>query len=175
MTDTKASFEWPAVDKQIHEYIFEIETAGKHLGEMTAFSKLNQQRQIRDLAWRHVPVPPPEENVSFPIIWLNNRGRNEEFYGRKSELQKIDSALDHTDNKSLQTYTIYGRRGVGKTDIALEYACSNPSQFDAIFWIKCETAIAIRQSYNDVAVELGLQGADRHGMVYLMTVTHTLI
>jgi len=133
---------------------------------MTSLSKLNQQRQLRDLAYRHIPVPTPEENVAFPVVWLNNRGRNEEFFGRTSEIKKIDNALSHIDNTALQTYTIYGRRGVGKTDIALEYAYRNTVGFDAIFWIRCETAIAIRQSYNDVAVELGLPGADRHGMAF---------
>jgi hypothetical protein len=67
------------------------------------------------------------------------------------------------DNNRLRTYTIYGRRGVGKTDIALQYAHTNPSQFDAIFWIQCETSVSLRQSFTDTAVQLNLPGADRNG------------
>ena len=55
------------------------------------------------------------------------------------------------------------RRGVGKTDIALEYAYTNPSGIEAIFWIQCETSITLRQSFTDMAVQLNLPGADRNG------------
>jgi len=56
------------------------------------------------------------------------------------------------------------RRGVGKTDIALQYAYTNPPGFDAIFWIQCETTLSLRQSFTEAAVELNLPGADRNGM-----------
>jgi len=59
------------------------------------------------------------------------------------------------------------RRGVGKTDIALEYAYTNPSGIEAIFWIQCETSITLRQSFTDMAVQLNLPGADRNGEVSL--------
>ena len=76
--------------------------------------------------------------------------------------------IDHLSPKEgvaeLRTYTIYGRRGVGKTEIALQYAYENPSGFDAIFWIQCETSVSIRQSFTDVAVALNLPGADRNGI-----------
>lgn len=58
---------------------------------------------------------------------------------------------------------IYGRRGVGKTDIALQYAYTNPAGFEAIFWIQCETSITLRQSFTDMAIALDLPGADQHG------------
>jgi hypothetical protein len=58
---------------------------------------------------------------------------------------------------------IYGRRGVGKTDIALEYAYANVAGFEAIFWIQCETSITLRQSFTDMACALNLPGADRNG------------
>jgi hypothetical protein len=41
--------------------------------------------------------------------------------------------ISDRDNNRLRTYIIYRRRGVGKTDITLQYAHTNPSQFDAIF------------------------------------------
>lgn len=157
------SREWLDVEKLINAYLSDIETAGKHLKEITNFSKVNQARQVRELTYRYNPAAVPDEYAIFPMKWINGRGQNKDFFGREAELKRINNALDHTDNHALQTYTIYGRRGVGKTDIALEYAYTNPSNFDAIFWIRCETSITIRQSFNDMAVELGLPGADRHG------------
>jgi hypothetical protein len=64
---------------------------------------------------------------------------------------------------SILNAAIYGRRGVGKTDIALQYAYTNPAGFEAIFWIQCETSITLRQSFTDMAVALNLPGADRNG------------
>lgn len=81
-------------------------------------------------------------------------------------MKRIISHLSPKDGVSeLRTYTIYGRRGVGKTEIALQYAYENRSGFDAIFWIQCETSISLRQSFTDVAVCLNLPGADRSGKV----------
>ena len=62
---------------------------------------------------------------------------NDRFYGRQEELNKLNKYLDWKGTTpKLRTYTIYGRRGVGKTEIALQYAHTNPARFDAIFWIK---------------------------------------
>ena len=80
-----------------------------------------------------------------------------------TELEKIEKYLSPKDDQSLRTYTIYGRRGVGKTEIALQFAYMNQSSFDAIFWIQCETSVSIRQSFTNVAVALNLPGADRDG------------
>ncbi len=91
-----------------------------------------------------------------------SRNKNENYYGRQAELQNIDEFLGH-EAKNLRTYTIYGRRGVGKTDIALEYAYTNPSRFEAIFWVNCETSVSLRQSYTDMAVALNISGADKDG------------
>ena len=85
------------------------------------------------------------------------------FYGREKELKTITQHLSPKDGEPLRTYTIHGRRGVGKSEIALKFAHSNPCGFDAIFWIQCETSVAIRQSFTRVAVALNLPGADIYG------------
>ena len=134
----------------------------KHLSEITNFSAVNHERGVKMLSIRHHQVPQPEEYATFPIAMLP-RGKNENFYGRQEELERINQYLDYRGSTQLRTYTIYGRRGVGKTDIALQYAYTNPSGFDAIFWIQCETSLVLRQSFTDVAVALNLPGADRNG------------
>ncbi len=54
-------------------------------------------------------------------------------------------------------------RGVGKTELALQFAYTNPAKYDAIFWIQCETSVAIRQSFTNVAIALNLPGAYKDG------------
>lgn len=133
----------------------------KHLNDINAYTRVNLERANKNLTLRHAQVTQPEENVTFPCTRLP-RNKNINFYGRTAELQNIDKFLGHK-SPNLRTYTIYGRRGVGKTDIALEYAHTNPSNFDAIFWVNCETSVALRQSFSDIAVELNIPGADRNG------------
>jgi Cdc6-like AAA superfamily ATPase len=90
-------------------------------------------------------------------------GQNDRFYGRGAEMDKIEKYLSPKGDQSLRTYTIYGRRGVGKTEIALQFSYMNQAGFDAIFWIQCETTVSIRQSFTNVAVALNLPGADHNG------------
>jgi KaiC/GvpD/RAD55 family RecA-like ATPase len=107
-------------------------------------------------------MPENEETAAFPIKILPFRP-NPHFYGRQEELEKITQYLSPKGDQSLRTYTIFGRRGVGKTEIALRFANTNTVEFDAIFWIQCETSVAIRQSFTDVAIALNLPRANRDG------------
>jgi hypothetical protein len=113
---------------------------------------------------RHALIPESEEPGTFPNRILPF-AQNPRFFGRSEELEKISKCLGpkDIDDRNLRTYTIYGRRGVGKTEIALQFAYTNRSGFDAIFWIQCETSVAIRQSFTNVAISLNLPGADREG------------
>ena len=160
--DAEATREWKSLEININDGITEMEAVVKHLNDITSYSMVNLERQVKNLSSRHAPVPQPEEYATFPIMMVS-RGQNATFYGRKDELERINQYLDYRGNTQLRTYTIYGRRGVGKTDIALQYAYTNPSGFEAIFWIQCETSLSLRQSFTDMAVELRLPGADRNG------------
>jgi hypothetical protein len=134
----------------------------KHVNDITVHSKVNMDRQVKNMSQRHALTEEPDEPGTFPNKILPFQ-QNHNFYGRKDELDKIYQHLVPTGDQSYRTYTIYGRRGVGKTEIALQFAYTNPANYDAVFWIQCETSVAIRQSFTDVAVSLNLPGADRDG------------
>jgi Cdc6-like AAA superfamily ATPase len=138
-----------------------MDAATKHLNDINSYSTVNLERLTKTLNLRHGPSQYPEEHATFPIFMLP-RATNKNFFGRTEELKNVDNFLGHNAN-NLRSYTIYGRRGVGKTDIALEYAHKNPSKFEAIFWVNCETSTALRQSFTDIAVALNIPAADRNG------------
>lgn len=50
--------------------------------------------------------------------------------------------------------------GVGKTQIAIQYAYRNMEKFDVILWIAADNAIAIGQSFRTIADGLGLLGSN---------------
>ena len=160
--DAAAEQAWPDLRENINQNLAELDGIVKHVHDITSYSKVNQDRQIKNLSLRHALVPENEEPGVFPNIILPF-SQNPRFYGRAVELEKIEKYLSPKDDQSLRTYTIYGRRGVGKTEIALQFAYMNQPGFDAIFWIQCETSVSIRQSFTSVAVALNLPGADRDG------------
>lgn len=156
---------WPIYDAKIGTYLSDLSEVVRHLNEITNYSSANRERFQKNLSTRHLAIPEPEEPGRFPLCYLPHR-KNARFYGRETELAKINESLDwkNPNTNPLRTYTIYGRRGVGKTQLALEYAYSNPAEFEAIFWIQCETILALRQSFTNMAIQLCLPGADKHGM-----------
>ena len=162
LADAEASKAWRVLETKINENLGDMDRTVKHLNDITSYTKLNIERQFKNLSLRHAPMNLQEEHATFPITMIPRR-QNENFYGRQEELENINQYLDPRFNTALRTYTIYGRRGVGKTDIALQYGYTNPAGFDAIFWIQCETSLSLRQSFTDMAVALNQPGANKHG------------
>jgi hypothetical protein len=150
----------PRIESKVKEGLENLERTSRHLNDIYNRSRVSQEREIRFMTWRSEALP--EENAPLPIKMLP-KAQNELFFGREAELEAINAKLGKEEINSLETYTIYGRRGVGKTHIALEYAYQNRGKFDAIFWIQCETSASLRQSINSTAIELNLPGASQSG------------
>jgi hypothetical protein len=151
---------WPDMNENINNQLVGMELTIKHVNDITIHSKVNLDRQVKNMIQRHALVTDSDEPGTFPNIILPFQ-QNANFYGRKDELERIYKYLSPKGG-SYRTYTIYGRRGVGKTEIALQFAYTTPG-FDAVYWIQCESSVAIRQSFTDIAVSLELPGADRDG------------
>jgi hypothetical protein len=139
-----------------------LDTAARHVNDLTNLSKANRELEVHNLTLRHALIPEDEEKSPFPVQSFPFK-RNPKFYGRQTDLAKILECLRPKGDSSFRTYTIYGRRGVGKTQVALQFGYTNIHTYDAIFWIQCETSVTIRQSFNDVAVALNIPAADRAG------------
>jgi len=162
--DSEVISDWRSFDEKISMHISDLDGTAKHLNEINNLSNASRVRIQKNLALRHQAAIEPEEPAKFPIRMLPYK-QNPKFYGREAELEKINNALDWKikGNDPLRTYTIYGRRGVGKTQLALQYAYKNPANFEAIFWVRCETGLYLRQSFTDMANVINLPGANKHG------------
>lgn len=88
-------------------------------------------------------------------------GANTKFSGREDVLDAIGKPLDpETAATSLKSIALFGMGGVGKTQIAIQYAYRNLEKFDVVLWIAADNAIAIGQSCRTIADGLGLLGSD---------------
>lgn len=78
--------------------------------------------------------------------------RNLEFFGRDSELKRLDDALlplsDMTfssEPDSRKQVVLCGMGGLGKTSIAIEFAISRRDRFDAVFWIRADEVAKLEE------------------------------
>ncbi len=82
----------------------------------------------------------PRSTPTIPAIWSVPYARNPYFTGRAEVLQHISTVLHTSQTVAVaQPQAITGLGGIGKTQIALEYAYRFGHNYDAILWIQAET------------------------------------
>jgi tetratricopeptide (TPR) repeat protein len=78
----------------------------------------------------------PIHNLPFPP--------NPAFTGREAELKKLHEELQNrVDVAVTQTVAIHGLGGVGKTQLAVEYAWEFLDDYDAVLWVKGDSPEAL--------------------------------
>lgn len=91
----------------------------------------------------------------IPFHHLPSR-RNSAFFGREDELNALWVALDPQARHSTLTFSAcFGLAGVGKTQLALEFAHRHLDDFDAILWVAAETPLKMEESFHQIALGLG--------------------
>lgn len=89
--------------------------------------------------------------------WHLPSPRNPFFTGREDILEVMHQRLSTGEEGALTpSYVLYGLGGVGKTQIALEYAYRYAQEYTAVFWIGAESLESITSSYLSIATLLGL-------------------
>jgi hypothetical protein len=74
--------------------------------------------------------------------------RNLRFHFRGELMARMEKCLMPGTEASKQlTVSLYGLGGVGKTQLALEFAYIHADEYDAIFWIRAETEEKLRESF----------------------------
>jgi len=94
----------------------------------------------------------------LPAIWNIPEQRNPYFTGRDKYLQSMHEAL-RAGNTTVLTQLAPGLGGVGKTQLALEYAYRYAGEYDGVWWLRAEQAVTLRQDYAKLASKLGIPEA----------------
>jgi tetratricopeptide (TPR) repeat protein len=92
---------------------------------------------------------------SLPPIWNITEERNPYFTGRDEALDRMHRALT-AGNTAALTQAIMGLGGVGKTQLALEYAYRYAGEYDAVWWLHAEEPVALARDYVALASHLGI-------------------
>ncbi|MDF3148871.1 MULTISPECIES: FxSxx-COOH system tetratricopeptide repeat protein [unclassified Streptomyces] len=90
--------------------------------------------------------------------------RNPDFSGRETELVRLRDGL--VSGRQAVVHAVHGMGGIGKTQIALEYAHRFAEQYDVVWWIDAEQAGQIPVHYTELAARLGIarpEAGTEHG------------
>ncbi|MEV7966424.1 FxSxx-COOH system tetratricopeptide repeat protein [Sphaerisporangium sp. NPDC088356] len=114
--------------------------------------EMNRLEQLADF-----PTGPSTTGPRFPgirpPIW-NVPNRNAGFTGRNSVLEKL------RDQIISGPQALHGMGGVGKTQVALEYAHRFMADYDVIWWIAAEHVEPINRKMAELAEKLGVRIAE---------------
>jgi hypothetical protein len=101
--------------------------------------------------------PPLPGGTGEPEVWNVRRRRNLDFSGREAQIAELRDGLRSRRHPAV---AVYGMGGVGKSQIALEYAYRFASQYDLVWWIDAEQADQIPVHYTELADRLGVALAE---------------
>jgi hypothetical protein len=94
------------------------------------------------------PAPTPAAG-----IWGGVPARNPAFTGRAELLGALRGALASAGPVAVQA--LRGMGGVGKTQIAIEYAHRFSAEYEVVWWLNAENATLLGEQFASLAVELG--------------------
>lgn len=88
----------------------------------------------------------------LPDVW-NVPSRNRHFTGRQSQLDQIRTELG---SGPVAVTTLHGMGGVGKTQLAVEYAHRHAAEYTLVWWIDAEQTLLVGEKFAALAGPLGL-------------------
>jgi hypothetical protein len=111
------------------------------------------RRAIGDLFQLSASIPA----APLPTFWNIPYPRNIFFTGREGILSRLRTQLQSNQVSALsQPQAISGLGGVGKTQIAIEYAYRFHQDYQAVLWARAESREALLSSFTDLAALLRL-------------------
>src|SRR5713101_5117270 len=135
------------------------------------------RRVIEDLPLLAASAP----RAALPAIWNIPYSRNPFFLGRDGLLSSLHRQLQVGQAMALSQspQAISGLGGIGKTQIAIEYAYRYHQEYEAVLWARAENLEALTSSYSVIAILLKLperEAKEQEIMIHAVKIwlqTHT--
>ncbi|WP_228079258.1 FxSxx-COOH system tetratricopeptide repeat protein [Streptomyces profundus] len=104
----------------------------------------------------------PRFPMDLPHVWGGVPRRNTRFTGRERTLQEIHDQLQSAE-PGAGVVALHGLSGVGKTQVAAEYAHRFASSYDLVWWVPADQRGTLRQRLAELAPALDLNTGPEYG------------
>jgi len=99
----------------------------------------------------------------LPTVWGNIPQRNKHFTGRTEIITQLRERLS-SSVAAVLPMALQGMGGVGKTQVAIEYAHRYSPEYDVVWWVSADQPGLVRSSLAGLAPHLGLPPATASGI-----------
>ncbi len=104
---------------------------------------------------------------ALPAVWNVPVQRNPDFRGRDDLLAELYASLNAGAAGEARGRAVYGQGGVGKTQIAVEYAYRHTSDYQLVWWVRAETVASLAADYAGLYRKLALVPPDTNDQSYM--------
>jgi hypothetical protein len=91
---------------------------------------------------------------ALPSVW-QVPARNPNFTGRGADLAALAAAL--ASGATVTVQAVQGMGGVGKTQLATQFAYEHAADYDLVYWLAAEESAALPDQFTGLAALLGLE------------------
>jgi hypothetical protein len=104
--------------------------------------------------------PPALSDPPMKRVWMVPYARNPFFTGREDLLAQLQAHFQQQALALAQPQAMSGLGGIGKTQMAVEYAHRYVQEYEAVLWVRAETQEELVSGYVAIAQELELRERD---------------
>jgi hypothetical protein len=99
-----------------------------------------------------------------PKVWGHVPPRNKNFTGRDDILELLRERLINTSSVTVLPHALQGMGGVGKTQVAIEYAYRHAAEYDLVWWIPADQPPLVRASLAALAPQVDVPPTTASGI-----------
>ncbi len=121
---------------------------------------INELKQFLEIVQQ-----PAQQNTQKTML----PAQNPNFSGREEILEQLHQKLQKN-----QVIALYGLGGIGKTQVAVQYAHLNKDQYNLVLWITAETVEDFQHNLEELAIFLNISTDKKQPEQILKEVTQTL-
>ncbi|WP_431042263.1 FxSxx-COOH system tetratricopeptide repeat protein [Streptomyces sp. P1-3] len=171
---TRAGIDWPTVISTIRDtYPHQVracEVAGTTHQAATALDPLGlgrlsgeaatERALLRDLGLPAAPDRPPASPggphypLDPPAVWDGVPHRDPHFSGRNELLTRLRERFDREGGRA-SVCALVGMPGIGKSQLAAEYAHRFAAHYDLVWWVAADTRARVREELARLGLVLG--------------------